>query len=255
MMLRIVSPHHLRRNGNSNVTVIIIVLAVVGFAFLFCGGILVALLLPAVQQARAAARRMQSSNNMKQIGLALHNYHDTYGTLPPAYISDEDGKPMHSWRVLILPFLEADYIYQQYDFNEPWDSPNNRLLLSQMPEVYADPTVDEVPGEGATAYQAVADESAMFDGATAIRFHDVTDGISNTVMVVENTGKLVPWLKPDDTSIEELMQGVEFQDGPVGGTQFLFGDGSVQFISENIDRQTLHDMATRDGGEAVDRGF
>lgn len=250
-MLRIVSSRRLRRSGNSNFTVLIIVLAVVGFTFLICGGIMAALLLPAVTQARAAARRMSSSNNMKMIGLALHNYHDTYGSLPPAYLPDENGKPMHSWRVLILPFLDAGYLYDQYDFEEPWDGPNNRLLLSQMPEVFEDPTVENAPGEGATSYQAVSDENTMLSGPNYIRLHDVTDGISNTVMVVENTGAMVPWLSPEDTSIDDLLQGGEFQGGPVGGTMFLFGDGAVKFISETVDRQTLHDLSTRDGGEVI----
>jgi predicted RNA-binding Zn-ribbon protein involved in translation (DUF1610 family) len=88
-------------------------------AALGCGGILLALLLPAVQAGRDAARRTQSAMNEKQILLAIHNYHDTYGQLPPAYIPDADGKPMHSWRVLILPFIEQLHLYNQYDFSKP----------------------------------------------------------------------------------------------------------------------------------------
>src|SRR6476469_182788 len=83
-------------------------------------GVLVALLLPAVQAAREAARRMQCSNHLKQIGLALQNYHDTFGSLPPAYLADSQGKPIHSWRVLILPFLENTTLYDRYSFDEPW---------------------------------------------------------------------------------------------------------------------------------------
>ena len=102
--------------------------------------ILVALLLPAVQQAREAARRTQCKNNLKQIGIALHSYHDVYKTFPPAYIPDEDGKPMHSWRVLILPFIEQQALYEQYDFNEPWDGPNNSQLANVVISVYQCPS-------------------------------------------------------------------------------------------------------------------
>ncbi|QDU78053.1 hypothetical protein Pan97_51330 [Bremerella volcania] len=102
------------RRGDAKVVIIILVV-VFGVMALLCAGIVVALLVPAIGQARMAAQRMQSQNNLKVIGLALHNYHDTYGTLPPAYIPDEDGQPMHSWRVLILPFVEANHIYAQYD--------------------------------------------------------------------------------------------------------------------------------------------
>ncbi|EAQ77574.1 hypothetical protein DSM3645_08241 [Blastopirellula marina DSM 3645] len=227
-----------------------IVLVVVGVSLLMCSGIMVALLLPAVQQARAAARRMSSTNNMKQIGLALHNYADTYGSFPPAYLADEDGTPMHSWRVLILPFLEQQMLYSQYDFDEPWDGPNNRLLMSQMPETYNDPTVTS-PGEGATSYQALSDANTILSEATNTRIMDITDGTSNTAMVVANTGAMVPWLRPVDTNVDAFVQGIPFENGPVGGTQILMADGSVHFISENTAPQTLHDISTRNGGEAL----
>ncbi|MCC9609732.1 DUF1559 domain-containing protein [Blastopirellula sp. JC732] len=250
-MSRFVSSRIVRRSGNSAVPVVIIVLAVVGFMVLLCGGILVALLLPAVQQARAAARRMQSTNNMKQIGLALHNYADTYGTFPPATINDENGKPMHSWRVLILPFIEEQFLYSQYDFNEPWDGPNNRLLMSQMPMVYADPTIDSPPGEGATSYQAISDEGTVMNETRGSLFREITDGTSNTALVVENTGKMVPWLRPDDTKISDFVQGIPFEKGPVGGTNVLMADGSVQFFSETIEPDVIKAISTREGGEAA----
>ena len=93
-----------------------------------CGGIMAVLLIPAVSSAREAARRMQCSNNLKQIALALHNYHSAYGTLPPAYTIDVDGNRLHSWRTLILPYMEQDALYQQIDFSKPWDDPANAFL-------------------------------------------------------------------------------------------------------------------------------
>src|SRR4029453_12945484 len=102
------------KGKSSNVTVVLIALGCIGALLFSCAPIGVALLLPAVQQAREAARRTQCKNNLKQIGLALHNYADVYGSFPPAYIADETDKPMHSWRVLILPFLDQDQLYKEY---------------------------------------------------------------------------------------------------------------------------------------------
>ena len=111
-----------KSSGGTGAVVAVVVVACF-FALLVCGGILVALLLPAIQAAREAARRTQCSNNLKQIALAFHNYNDTYGTFPPAYIPDENGQPMHSWRMLILPFLECDHIYRAVQFLRALEQP------------------------------------------------------------------------------------------------------------------------------------
>src|SRR5882757_2755439 len=120
--------------------------------------VLIALLLPAVQAAREAARRAQCMNNLRQIGLALHNYHDQYNTFPPAYVADATGKPMHSWRVLLLPQLGEGQLYSEYDFSEPWDGPNNSRLLTRMPRVYACPSHSTPGHETNTAYAGVFGE-------------------------------------------------------------------------------------------------
>ena len=112
-------------NRSGGGATIVVVLAVALGVVLVCGGVLVALLLPAVQAAREAARRSQCTNNLKQIVLALHNYHDVYKCFPSAVLTDESGRPIRSWRVAILPFMEQQALYKQYDFNQPWDSPRN----------------------------------------------------------------------------------------------------------------------------------
>ncbi|NQT16936.1 MAG: DUF1559 domain-containing protein, partial [Planctomycetes bacterium] len=155
--------------------VLIVVLAIGGL--LLCSGIPIALLLPAVQAAREAARRSQCTNNLKQIGLAMHNYHDAYKCFPPAYIPDEDGQPMHSWRVLILPFMEQGYLYEQYNFDEPWDSPGNQALAASMSNVFQCPS--SPPGLSETGYAVISGPGALFDGPNALRLRDVTDGTSN----------------------------------------------------------------------------
>src|SRR5262245_6645518 len=120
---------------------IVIALLAVGFIGAICVvGILVALLLPAVQAAREAARRMQAHNHLKQIGLAMQNYHDVYGEFPPAVVKDASGKPLYSGRVLLLPFLEEKPLFDQFDKSQAWDSPANLLARHRVPKVFTDPS-------------------------------------------------------------------------------------------------------------------
>ena len=94
--------------------------------------VLIALLLPAVQAAREAARRSQCVNNLKQIGLAMHNYHAQQNKFPGAAITNKQGKPLLSWRVAILPLLDQQGLYEKFKLDEPWDSPHNRALLTSI---------------------------------------------------------------------------------------------------------------------------
>src|SRR5262245_14462685 len=103
---------------------LVLAIALIG-TLVVCGGILLALLLPALQAVRESSRRAQASNNMKEIMLALHNYHDTYGSFPPAVVTDANGKPLYSGRVLLLPFLEQNALHSSFDLTQPWDSPGN----------------------------------------------------------------------------------------------------------------------------------
>ncbi len=239
---------------SSATTVILIVVAGAFFVMVACGGILVALLLPAVQQAREAARRSQCKNNLKQIGLALHNYHDVYGSFPPAFVADASGKPMHSWRVLILPYIDQQPLYSQYDFSEPWDGPNNSRLLARMPPVYACPSHPNTGANTNTAYAAVFGEHCVFRGAEPVKISDITDGTSNTLIVVEAANAGIPWMKPDDVDIAKhptLGDHDGFSSDHAGGVQGLMGDGSVRFLTQSIAAQTLKALFTRDGNEVV----
>src|SRR5262245_23231006 len=114
-------------------TALIVVLAVFGVLMLFsCPGVLIALLLPAIQAARQAAPRPRSMDTMRQLSLAMMNYHDTHRSYPPAVVTDANGKPLYSGRVLLLPFLEQSNLYNAFNKDEPWDSPTNRNLSGQM---------------------------------------------------------------------------------------------------------------------------
>ena len=220
----------------------------------------IALLLPAVQSARGAARRVESSNNLKQIALAFHNYTDTYRSFPPRYSTDKDGKPLLSWRVYLLPFIEQNQLFEQFKLDEPWDSEHNKKLIAQMPRVYATPKVPLPPGK--TTYLAIASDDAVMQGPKGdeqgkthprtTSFRDVLDGTSNTIMAVEaGPQSAVTWTKPDDYEYPE--------NDPARGLKgvypnvFLaaFTDGSVQNIDLNIGAAMIKALFTRAGGEVV----
>jgi prepilin-type processing-associated H-X9-DG protein len=235
---------------------ILVILAVVVVGFFACGGVLIALLLPAVQAAREAARRSQCANNLKQIALALHNYHDTYKTLPPAYIPDENGQPKHSWRVLILPFLESSHVYAMYDFDEPWNGPNNSQLANMMPQVYRCPS--EPMMSNSPAYLAISGTGSIFNNEKGSSFADVTDGTANTIMVAEVTGATFNWMEPRDLDLNTMAMAINsVKDGTTisshhpGGAQVALADGSVRYLTQTLDMNMLRLLLQKADGQAV----
>ncbi len=213
-------------------------------------GVLVGLLLPAIQASREAARRMNASNNIKQIMLAMHNYHSAYNHLPPAAITDADGKPLLSWRVAILPFIEQQALYQQFHLDEPWDSPHNLPLSKILPSVYVDPSAPLQPGF--TILHAVVGDDTGLKTSAKIRFRDFTDGLSNSLLIVEaRRDAAVPWSKPEDVSIDLNNPLANMGNTHPGGFHVGMADGSVRFIASSIDPQVFRAMLTRANGEAV----
>lgn len=212
----------------------------------------IGLMLPAVQQARNAAQRTQSKNNLKQIGLAMHNYESAYRHFPERVSFDKKGEPLLSWRVRILPFIDQAALYNEFHLDEPWDSEHNKKLIEKMPAVYSSPDSPELVPEFKTRYVVADAEGALFDGDEGPKISSVTDGTSNTIMVLEaNAEHAVIWTKPDDLEID-------FDDPLVGliseithGFHALLADGSVRFISEHIDPATLVKLITRAGGEVI----
>ncbi|MDY0165877.1 MAG: DUF1559 domain-containing protein [Thermoguttaceae bacterium] len=211
-------------------------------------GPLISLLMPAVQAAREAARRAQCINNMKQIGLALHNYHDAYRCFPPAFIPDEEGRPMHSWRVLILPFLESQVLYEQYRFDEPWDSPHNRALADLMPSVYRCPS-DRIDDRVTTSYAMVVGPNAFSTGPGARRGDEFTGGLSFTVAVVEMVGAGINWMEPRDWDITGPDEPRSYHPGVFN---VLHADGSIRSTHDEIDADVFQALITVDGGEPPD---
>ncbi|MHB1036923.1 MAG: DUF1559 family PulG-like putative transporter [Pirellulales bacterium] len=211
----------------------------------------VGLALPAVASARDAARRNQSANNLKQIGLAMHIYHDALKRFPAAAILDKQGKPLLSWRVQILPYIEQQALYQQFHLNEPWDSAHNRALIAQMPAVYASPDTRS-PQPGKTRYLVPVGEGGMFADPKGPQLMDITDGTSNTIMVVEvGEAQAVEWTKPDDLKVDPKQPLAGLAGSPRRGFLAALADGSVHFLSESIDPAILRALFTAKGGEAV----
>jgi prepilin-type processing-associated H-X9-DG protein len=237
--------------------------------------VLAAMLLPAVGQAREAARRSQSKNNLKQIGLALHNYHDAHNQFPAGTVENEKLKPEErlSWQAEILPYIDQAQLYNQIDFEKGWEAEGNLGILKNQIPVYLNPGV---PGAvaagqiGRTHYVGLAgigkdgpllkvvDAGAGFfgyDRACSIR--DILDGTSNTIMVSEANKDFGGWGTGGPNTVRALtkkpyINGPDGLGGPWrGGMHVLFADGSVRFISENIDPDLLEKLTTIAGGEIV----
>ncbi|MGA2618291.1 MAG: DUF1559 domain-containing protein [Thermoguttaceae bacterium] len=229
--------------------------------------VLIALMLPSLGEQREPGRRAQCCNNLKQIGVAMASYEQTYGCFPPAFLPDENGKRKHSWRVLILPFLEEDSLYKQYRFDEPWNGPHNKELAARMPAVYRCPAYAHTRGEEAvtslTGYAMIVGPHAISDGPTPRKARDVKDGLANTIMVAECAGAGINWLEPRDLDVtkmtfritgpDETTKGhrVDISSYHAGVACVLFCDGSVRSIPKYIEPKHLEALTTIDGGEPV----
>ncbi|HVJ79437.1 MAG TPA: DUF1559 domain-containing protein, partial [Planctomycetia bacterium] len=133
------------------------------------------------------------------MGLAVANYREHYGSYPPAFVAGPDGRPWHSWRVLLLPFMEYRELHAEYDFKEPWDGPNNSKLLQKAPRHYA---FDGAPiGDGVANYLAVVGSETIWPGAAARKPEEIADSPDETILVVENRGADVKWTEPRDLAL------------------------------------------------------
>jgi prepilin-type processing-associated H-X9-DG protein len=224
-----------------------IVLGVIGCLFT------ASLLLPMYRSAGEAARRAQCASSLKQIGLAFHSFRDVNRKLPPAAITDKNGRPLLSWRVAILPYLEASSLYSRFHLDEPWDSPHNLALLEAMPLVYACPS-DRARKPEMTGYEAVIGPATAFTpDFKPLSFEDFTDGLSNTLLVGESR-RCVPWTKPEDLPFDMSvpLTGLGSHHGyHNNGFNALFADGSVRFLRISITPSVLSALLTRNGHEVV----
>ena len=215
---------------------------------------------------------MVCANHLKQIALALHDYHDTWDCWPPAVTYDETGRAMHSWRVLVLPFLEQQALYEAYDLNEPWSGPNNSTLLSRMPEVFRCPSFtarEKRTGQTSYCTNYVAVTSALrtdqprklstaWPDKTLLGFRDLIDGSSNIILVAESFTDPVVWTEPRDLHYETLPlaindgTGVGLSSYHPGGCQVALADGTVRFLPDTIPADTLRKLLLCNDGEPVE---
>jgi hypothetical protein len=221
--------------------------------------LMIALLLPAIGQVQDAAAREKSKNNLKQIGVGMDIYDQSFDHLPAADApyGDQPGKrgeyPV-SWRVLLLPFIEQGNLYRKYRFDEPWDGPNNSLLLKEMPKTYRHPSANSP--EGYTHYRVFAsrpglEPAAVFiDGLPTPKWSGTRGNRSSTILIVE-AEEAVPWTKPEvlvfDPSQPLPKLGGQFKRG----YNVVLADGSTRFLRNDVPEDKLRAWITGNGGEAV----
>ncbi len=239
-------------------------------AFLLAGFLCIALV-DIVLAAREAARRSQCKNNLKQIGLALHNYHDTYNCFPPAVTYGPDGKPWHSWRVLLVPFLEASPFWSQYKLDEPWNGPSNSQLATRFRNgasfIYRCPTDVETGSQNAS-YFAVIGENTMWPPRDVASLDDATDPMYDTPFVVEVSHSGVHWMEPRDLQLDAMSFEINASKG-VGircrhgtsnfilsdtraGAHVMMVDGAVQFLHAETPPRTVRSMLIRNDGKPME---
>jgi prepilin-type processing-associated H-X9-DG protein len=170
---------------------------------------------------------------------------------PARAIFDKQGKPLLSWRVQILPYIDEGPLYEQFHLDEPWDSGHNRIGTDTVVKLYRNPR-SKAP-RATTTYLAVCGKGLMFDGTVGRKVEDIRDGLSHTIMVVEaNDERAVPWTKPEDWDYDPDDPLAGLGNAHPGGFNAAFADGSGRFIGKSIDPKLFHAMLTIAGGEKID---
>jgi hypothetical protein len=235
-----------------------------GFASFAVGMVVLGVLLsPAVMQARNAARRGTHKCSLSIIGLALHNYHDTYQSFPMPAI----GEPPHSWRVAVLPFVDAADLYQRYDFAASWDSDENEPI-ARTPQRTCHRREDHWHDQLGRYYAYIAmitGPGTIWEDGQPVTADDIADadGLSNTILAGEAVGWKIVWTEPRDVDVREATWDIN-RPGPLpdvsdsllsstheGGAYALFADGTTRFLSQKIDPAVLKTLVTANGGEKV----
>ncbi len=198
-----------------------------------------------------AMDRARCVDNLKQIGLALQNYHDVSSKFPTVANFDKNNKPLLSWRVQLLPYLEQEALYKEFHLDERWDSEHNKKLVARMPAVFRCPGSRAAPGH--TTYLGPVGKETMFTGENKpLRMADVLDGTSNTIFVVDADDKsAVPWTRPADLPYDGKDPWNHLVEHHGQTSVALFVDGSVHVLTKNLEAQRLHAYFTRAGGEEL----
>jgi prepilin-type processing-associated H-X9-DG protein len=228
--------------------------AIGGCIFLF----LLLMMIPHPARSKHAAYRAQCTNNLKQIAQALDRYHAVHGRYPPATVYDAQGRRMHSWRVLILPYLGEERLYSEYRMDEPWYGPHNRQLASRMPAVFRCPANPGHPE--LTSYVAPVGPGTAWDDPQGMRRDAIQDEAGDTVLVAEIADIDIHWMEPRDVVFRPAMASKEggtptvFSSKHAGAVVVAFVDGSVTTLSKEMPDTLLEALLTANGGEEVDKG-
>lgn len=234
-----------RRNGFGLIELTVIVIIVLAIA---------ALLLPSARRSGEVARRRQCKNILKQIAFALRNYHDQYHAFPPAYTVDAEGRPLHSWRTLLLPFLGQKALYDKIDLTKPWDDPANGTVLQTSLEFFRCPSSMSPPNH--TTYLAIVATGSCLRPIEGRPLSEVLDGPSNTVLVIEAPAEQsVPWMAPTDAD-ETLFLAINPETNlhHVGAFHVALVDGTVRILNASTSaeiRRALISVAGRDPVEGL----
>ena len=227
------------------------------------GGVLLFLLFlclvfPAVNSTSSGtARRAVCANNLRQINHALLQYEQMYGCFPPAYIADKNGKQLHSWRELILPFLDQEALYKQYHFDEPWDGPRNRKWHSIAMPIFQCPS-DRTVSPTTTSFVAVVGAGTAWPGPTSTKLSDFTDGLSQTIMVVEIANSGIHWMEPKDLDVAKMPLAIDAKSGKstsskhAGGANVAYADGHIEYLRDGLSPEVLRALLTIHGGERLE---
>jgi len=212
----------------------------------------------AVEKAREAARAARCQGKLKQLGYALAIYHDTYGCFPPAHLCDQNGKPMHSWRVLILPFVEEQAFYDQYDFSEPWNGPNNSRLATASrfrPGLFQCPS-GGLEGTPLVNYVAVVGPETMWPGSECTRLAGPYNPDVQTIMLVEITNSDIHWMEPRDLTFEQAMAGIQPKSGlgisseHPSGIVYVTANDELHVLQLDIEPDELRKLLTVDPSDS-----
>ena len=210
----------------------------------------------AIRAAREAAIASASHSPLNQLQLALVNYHDLHGCFPPAYIADEDGTPIHSWRVLILPSIGEQQLYDAYNFDEPWNGPSNSKLFDKMPGTFH--IRSEPFSKSLTNVVAIVGPGTAFPGPTTTRGKEFTDGRDNTILLAEIANSDIIWLEPRDLHVEQMSFTVNDESKPSiscsrrWGPYVVFADSiSTHRVSSSLRPEALKALTTIAGGEKL----
>lgn len=189
------------------------------------------------------------TKSMQQLGLAFHNFHESFTRFPPADAHLVDGKPLLSWRVHLLPFLGQAELYKEFNLEEPWDSPQNKALLEKMPAVFRSEGISQ---PGYTSMMTFSGEGTPFKGGQGPRMRNFRDGTSNTILVVlAGPDKAVPWTQPVDIPLNAANPISALGQAPRGAFLCTMADGSVKKISPGLPAQTLKNAIQMDDGNPL----